>query len=142
MGLVRSRVAVSRLNPGRNIEQGEFSMSDPGLPDGPQVPDLPDTTESEPPGGDPGSVPETPPQEPEHGHAPDASYDDKLHRIAEEGLVETSDQLPEAQKAHDASAQEEDQQPGHSDETATPTPPVVMSPGGAAVPAPSEPSET
>ncbi|MDP9222534.1 MAG: hypothetical protein M3P18_01510 [Actinomycetota bacterium] len=67
-------------------------MTDPGLPD------LPDTPEDIPPGGDPGSVPD--PDEP-----------------GENDLVKTSDELAGQEAENDAAAQEEDDQPAEGDET-------------------------
>jgi hypothetical protein len=70
----------------------EPPMTDPGLPD------LPDTPEDIPPGGDPGSVPDT--IEP-----------------GEDDIVKTSDELGGQDAQHDAAAQEEDEQPTNGDGT-------------------------
>jgi hypothetical protein len=64
-------------------------MTDPGLPDSPEPQDSP-------PGGDPGSIPDT--------DAP-----------SEDDLVKTSDELDGRDAEHDAAAQEEDQDPASDD---------------------------
>jgi hypothetical protein len=64
-------------------------MTDPGLPDSPEPQDSP-------PGGDPGSVPET-------------------DLPGEDDLVKTSDELDGRDAESDAAAQEEDQQPADAD---------------------------
>jgi hypothetical protein len=69
-------------------------MTDPGLPD------LPDVPEDVPPGGDPGSVPDTQPDSAPGNPDPDSPH-------ITDGLVKTSDQLDESDADEDAIGDEE-----------------------------------